>query len=439
MKSKSLIIILLSTFIISCSTEEREIPTLEVGQDFTDNNVRIITIDTFEVRTSTFRFDSIVTSEGNRLLVGRYLDKYFGEIRSESYMELTATDYNLSEDAELDSIALILGYDHYFYNDTTQIFHLNIHKLLESFETDEDNFFNTSILKSDSVPIVSKRFFPEPQGEDSLHISLPVSFGQKIFESLKVKTITGDDDLTEQLKGIVLKPSPEDNSSIIGFSKNPKKTYLRFFYSLPQEFEDEGKDEVFDLIIKPGNSLNSYNHIAGDVAGSPLDTLVDQEINLSSFHSNHLSFMQSGVGFVTRIEFPTIRNIGDLPGTGTILNAVLEISPLRDSYDDSVPIRDSLQVQVVDQNNEFSSFLRNGHGLVFGRIIYENNEFNETLYQIPVASYIEEELREVPEIDNALIVFPKDFYDTLDRAVLEGLGSSHFEPKLILTYAIYDE
>jgi len=274
MKYKGWILVSLVLAVISCSTEERDIPTLEVGQEFTDRAVRLVEIDTFEVRTGTFKFDSIITSGRDRLLVGRYIDQFFGAVKSESYMELTAMDYNVPDDAELDSIALILGYDHYFYNDTLQLSHIRVHRILEDFETTEDVFYNTSSLRYDTIPMMTKSFYPEPMGEDSLHISIPRSFGADIFELLREKSISGDEDFVEQFKGIVLSPVTNGNSTVIGFSKSTERTMLRFYYSLPEEFEDGDEDDGDDLflnfVIKQTHGLNTFNRITSDVTGLPL-------------------------------------------------------------------------------------------------------------------------------------------------------------------------
>ena len=442
MKQLNWILTLTLPLVVSCSVEERDIPTLEVGQEFTDKTVRLIEIDTFEVRTSTFKLDSMITSQGKRLLIGRYLDNYFGTVKSESYLELTAEDYRVPEDAELDSIALILGYDGYYYNDTLQLSHIQVHELLEEFKPAEDNFYNTSVLDFDTIPMVTKRFYPEPLGGDSLHVSVPKSFGEHVFELLKENSISGDNDFTEQFKGIVLRPSTDASSSVIGFTNDPEKTYLRFFYSIPEEFddgdEDDGNELVLDLTTTPSYDLGWFNRITGDVTGLPLETLGDQEFELSSMNGGGLTFMQSGTGFVTKVQFPTIKNIGDLPGTGTILSAVLEMTPLVDN-EDILPLKNSLQVQMVDQNNEFSSFLMNGNGIIYGRFGETDLEFSESIYQISVTGYIEQELIEAPEIDNGLILMPNDFQSAIDRVVLYGSAHKDYAPKLIITYAIYDE
>ncbi|MEO1548126.1 MAG: DUF4270 family protein, partial [Bacteroidota bacterium] len=119
----------LTALVVACAVDTSEIPTLEVGQEFVDSNVRVVTTDTFTVAVTTFKFDSIVTSGTDRLLIGQYPDEYFGQVKTATYMELAPLTYSLPSDAELDSVGLVLGYDNYFYNDTTQLSVLNIHEL----------------------------------------------------------------------------------------------------------------------------------------------------------------------------------------------------------------------------------------------------------------------------------------------------------------------
>lgn len=438
MKYNGWVLIPLALIIVSCSTQERDVPTLELGLEFTDKTVRLIEIDTFEVKSDTFKFDSLISSDGNRLLVGRYLDPYYGTVKIESFMELAATHYRLPEDATLDSMALILGYDRYFYNDTLALCQLGIHRLLEDFETGEDHFYNTSSLRYDTVPMATKSFYPQPLGEDSLHISIPRSQGEHLFDMIRRKSISTDDEFTDRFKGIVLRPLPGSNAAVIGFTKNAQRTLLRFYYSIPQEFDEE-EDLFLDFMIKPAYGSKAFNRIKSDVTGLALAALTDQEINLSSGDGGDMTFMQSGSGYVTRVEFPTLKNIGDLPGTGTVLDAVLILVPVLDSYDEFIRLGDSLHVQVVDQNNDISSVLNNGKGPVYGRFGPHDREFDEPHYRIPVTAYVEQEFLEVPHIDNGLILSPNDFRNSIDRVVLYGAGSKDYAPKLIITYAIYDE
>ncbi|WP_271783089.1 DUF4270 family protein [Aquimarina algiphila] len=421
---------------IACS-EEEDIPTLEVGQDFTSSNVRVISIDTFTVELSTYKIDSITTSSPSRILVGQYIDEIFGITIAKSYMELTPESYSIPNDAKLDSIALILNYDNYFYNDTLKTSSINVHLLKDEVRPEDDVFYNTSTIPYEEAPIATKNYKPEPIREDSLHISIPIDIGQTLFDKIQEGDINDKEELRNELKGFALLPGELDNSSIIGFSTDNTVTYLRFFYTLEDsEFEDD--EQTFDLGINVSESFPTYfNNIQSNTDGTFFTTLTDQEINLSSTESNNRSYIQAGVGIITKIQFPTIKKIQEIPGTGTIVDATLRIKSPLQVYSNILPIRDSLFVNNIDQNNNIGNQLANGTNNVFATIDESDKEFNEIVYEIPIGAYLESEISEAPEIDNGIAIFPQNFNDTVNRIVLEGENSTDFEAQLIITYAIY--
>ena len=78
--------------------------TYEVGEDFVDSSTRMYFIDSLTVESSTFKFDTLVVSSANRLLIGSYKDEYFGNVKSETYSELINNIFDIDEDAKFDSI-----------------------------------------------------------------------------------------------------------------------------------------------------------------------------------------------------------------------------------------------------------------------------------------------------------------------------------------------
>lgn len=418
---------------------------MEVGQEFVDSNVHLIVLDTFELQMSTFKFDSINTSDSDRLLFGKYSDEYFGEVESRAFFELIAAagesitgPYDISPDAELDSVALILGYDEYFYQDTTRFLRMNVHRLKEEVFPEDDVFFNTSTLEFDSIPITSRQFRPEPFDEDSLHISLPFQFGNDLFDKILENDINDNSDLRDDLPGFVLIPGENDDGSIIGFSRNQEDTYLRFYYSIPDEFNDD--EEILDLVINPFPvTPTAFHNVRSSSSGTGLDLLVDEEVELMSFESNDLTFIQSATGFATKVSFPNIKSLFDIPGTGTLLSAQLQIKPLRESVTDLTPLRDSLSIAVIDANNVIVEEIRTGTGLVQGVLTGEEEEFGTLLYEIPVGIFLDQKLNEQRETENALVLFNENFNETVNRLVLQGEENDDYRARVILTYAIYDE
>ena len=169
--------IAIAIFVISCSTDSDEESTL-AGEDFTNTNIRVLSIDTFSVKFSTMKFDSISTSISSRLLIGKYEDDDMGIVSSSSYMQLNPDSYYIDNDAVLDSVGLVLGYDTYYYNDTTQVSTLNIHKLIDKMSSDDDVFYNTSETAYETTPLISKSYIPTPN-RDSLFVTLPYTFGEE--------------------------------------------------------------------------------------------------------------------------------------------------------------------------------------------------------------------------------------------------------------------
>ncbi|MEZ4801707.1 MAG: DUF4270 family protein [Gelidibacter sp.] len=428
-----LTIVLFPFYILSCS-EESEIEKFVVGEEFTNTNVRIIQIDTFSVELSTYKLDSIVTSGSNRLLFGQYTDASLGKVTATPYFELSANSYSISDEAILDSVALILKYDQYFYSDTTQVMHMRFHQLTERVKPDETDFYNTSNLNFAEVPIATKTFYPEPH-RDSLHVSIPFNYGNTLFNFIS-DNVNSTDEFIQEYKGFTLQVDSADNGSVIGFSNQSGSSYLRFFYRLSDD--DEDTEYHYDLFITASSDVPKYfNRIQSDVTGLALSTLTDQDYNLASENSNHESYFQSGIGYLTRMNFPSIRKLYDIEGEGTVLNAVLRLKPKSLSYNDNLKLRDTLSLFYVDQNNNVTDQVYNSLGEVTAKIVKNTDGYEDTYYEIPVLEYIDLKLIQAPLIDDALIMYHNDYNKSLDRIIFNDMFENN-GAKLILTYAIYD-
>ena len=99
--------------LVSCSTDNFNTSDFLAGEAFTDSNLRVVLVDTLTVETSTMKFDSIVSSESTRILVGKYTDPVFGTVKTSSYMGMLPSSFSIDSEAEYDSIALYLKLDKY--------------------------------------------------------------------------------------------------------------------------------------------------------------------------------------------------------------------------------------------------------------------------------------------------------------------------------------
>lgn len=431
----------LSIFVLwSCSSENYNASDFLAGEEFTDSNIRVALIDTITVEISTMKFDSIVTSESSRVLVGKYNDPEFGVVKSSAYMGLMPSSYVIDSEAEYDSIALYMKYDSYYYNDTLRTNTLHVKRLSATLKPSEgDYLYNTSEAEYFEDDIGTLTFMPRPMDGDSLEIKLSDALGVDLFEKFQEKEITTSDQFKDYFKGIALIPGQTDNGSVIGFTKSSESIFVRLYFSEAEETErvQSYLDLNMDVTSSP---VPFFNRIESENPNTNLETLSDQEVNLDSKDSGGLSYIQSGVGIATRVEFPHIKNLYDIKGQGTILDAVLKIRPLSGSFTDNLILKDSLSVYIVDQNNDLiSQLLVEEIAPVQGILNRDNEEFNDIYYEFSLGSYIEELFTEEMETEEALILLPDNYNSTVDRFILNGSGNTGYSTVMELTFAIYDE
>ena len=432
----ALVVFVFLILLTSCSSDTLNGSDFEAGDTFTDSDIRVIQLDTMTVDFSTMKFDSIDTSQSARMLVGKYNDPVFGTIKTASFMELVPSSYSIDTDAEYDSITFLLRPDGYFYNDTLQTSTLLIKQVNESLEpADGINFYNTSVINYDQENLGSLTYTPRPLSTDSLEIKINDTFGQALFDNLQQQNISTYDEFKNYFHGITVQPDENNNASIQGFSL---ASNMRLYYSIAGENERIQYYTDFSLNIA-SSPIPFFNQISAEDPNSYLTALTDQETNLYSSETEYQSFIQSGIGIATRIEFPHIKSVFNIQGQGTLLDASLKIAPTIGSYNDLLMLRDTLSVFIVDQNNELSGQLYATDGSAALAILNRNDqEFNDIYYELPLSGYLEGLLSVDLESSDALILLPSNYNSTVDRFVL-NTDINTTGTTLELTYAIYDE
>ncbi len=214
--------------ILSCGTDT-DAGEFVIGSDYLALSNKVILIDTVTVEMSTVNFDSLVTSSQSRILIGNYDDPIFGNGGSDT----ETTNY------VFDSLAMILKYDNYYYGDTTKVQTFDIHRLTQRVKpnTEDDSFYNNSVLSYSDESIGTISYKPRPIEKDSITIKMNDAFGAAIFQKLKKREITDFDSFSEYLKGLVLVSSASNSSSVVGFKAGMSK--VRLYYSKYQADTEE--------------------------------------------------------------------------------------------------------------------------------------------------------------------------------------------------------
>ncbi|MGS2762217.1 DUF4270 family protein [Sinomicrobium sp. M5D2P9] len=431
----------LSVLLWSCGDDNAYDTDFEAGEDFTDSNIRVLYIDTLTVEMSTIKFDSLVTSDATRILIGQYPDTVFGRTTASSYFELLPTSYNINNEALYDSISLFLGYDKYYYNDTLQPSSIQVKRLTARVKPVEGNsFYNGQSIAHETESLGEIIFNPRPlSGKDSVEIKLDDTFGEELFERIQKKNITTNDQLREYFKGLTLQPGESDGGAVLGFNTSSDKTYLRIYYSTRET--EEPTVQYTDFAITTGNSpATFFNSIVSEDSETPFSQLTTRKTLLPSAETGNKVFIQSGTGITTRIRFPSIRSLYDIEGTGTVLNAVLKIKPTNAYYDKHLPLKDTLNIFVVDQNNDITEQLTTSESTALLAVLNRaNQEFNELYFEIPLGTYIERLMTATREDRSSLILIPSQYSSSVNRMVLNGENNGDYKATLELLYTIYDE
>jgi len=414
--------------IISCDND-----STDLGKDLIETNTRLYYIDSLTINSSTFQFDSIIVSSTNRLLLGAYTDPTFGVTKSEIYTNFSSNFIDIDNDAVYDSIALILNYDTYFYNDTTATQEIKLYKVLQTIRPDEDDYYyNTSNFEIDNTPLAIQNFTPKPNKLDSVHVSINSDFGQLLFNDIQGNEFNDYNELINEYKGFLITPNI-NNTAVLGFENT---SLFRLYYTIP-----DGTDNVEKTLDLTFNTNNSFHNISSNQTGTPFESLNDQSIFINSSEINNTSFMQSGTGILTRIDVPHLESLGQINGTGTILEANLKITLKNNSNSEILSTRDSLSLFVINQKSEVVSELL----LYSGDNAYaflgndENTEFDTQTYRASIKTFVDLKLTHSNRQNYYLAIYPQDFNSSVDRYILNGESlTDDIKLKLELIYAVYD-
>ncbi|WP_026631552.1 DUF4270 family protein [Dyadobacter alkalitolerans] len=344
--------------------------------------------DTASVSLSSVGTDSVFTGGSGRLLLGRNIDPYFGKFQATPFFQPTIqTALVVPELAVYDSLVLSLRYDNYTYGDTTIAMNIAVHKLLANM-LDKNAYYNTDKTPYEATALGKVKVVPTPRSSGRLRIKLSDVLGKQIFSMSKNNQLPSNTEWIDLVKGLVLVPGSSDNGPLVGFRLFDDHTSIQLHYHLT---EDDGVKRD-STIIKSGIG---YNQILSDRKGTQLVKLPNtKRISLPSEQSGNMSFVQAGLGVMTRVDFPTIMDLKINPYT-VVNKAFLHVTPLAGSVTNFYRAPDTLYAYLVDKNNEYfqgsTGFPEPARTLagtpVFGR--YQVDLLNNTaFYLFDVGGYI---------------------------------------------------
>ncbi len=430
---KFLFLIIVSVGFWSCESGDQQIGTNFIG----GNTLQINKIDTFTIKTSTVLLDSIQTwSNTNfairQILVGRYNDPFLGNVSCSSFFQLDLNQsFQPSDSAVYDSVVLGLSYN-YTFGDTNKIQNIYVRQLVNQIDQTQI-YFNTSSVNSLPLVLGSAQFKARPGFNLPLHIKLSDTFGKDILTRAKAGNFLSNQDWLNYFNGIALTSGNSDDASIIGFNSSADSTALRVYYHLKG---DNGDILKLNRAIRVGFCFNS---ILSDRKLTKLAILKQKKDIINSSQTDEQTYIQTGVGIGTRIDFPTLLDLqtadpnSNLVGFNQVTLTIKAIQPLDRLY----PLPSALNLNYATDDNVLLGVLPFSFSAVPQNINYKiDPSSNDITYTFDLYQYVNNIVKGKSLKYNGLILTANSSRDPyeLNKLVLGSQKYSYNAIKLNVFY-----
>ena len=350
-----------SLFLSSCDT------TKEIGSDLFSVEVGLNYTDTLSIKSSTVQIDSIYTNKTGNFTIGSISHPDFGRVQSSFFTQISNADTLFAKTTSVfDSIRLELVYST-FQGDITKPQTISVHRLQDSLSLNTI-YFNNSTVKFDPIAIATHRFVPKPirarsaNGDslqyDTLSFKLSPELGKELLSKYTDKAISGGGPaFRKYFYGLYFKSSSADDAAFLGFSAaysrislyyhnqvDNVKSVAYYYFSLSNRFSPELQARFNRIEFTRSGTLANLKKV-GDI--------------IPASATNFTTFVQSGTGIATKIEFPSLNK---LKGNRNIAinKAELILEPLENiSYSQTLG-----QLSLI-QTNPTNRTLRNSYGLLY--------------------------------------------------------------------------
>ncbi|MDB5280262.1 MAG: hypothetical protein JWR61_5217 [Ferruginibacter sp.] len=426
--------LLFTSFIIS-SCEKQDIT---FGSGFIDNTItNLVLVDTVTVNVSTVYVDSFVTSGTHSILAGKYKDEKFGTIASQSFVQLglpSNTTYDIPNGSVFDSLEVILKLNKSFYGDTLVPYKLSVYQLSQqiAYSTAQYSFFNNNSWPYSNTTLGSSEMIINPSTRDTLAIKLSPALGQELFYKLQNKTIEVQtvDQFVNYFKGLAF-VGGTNNNCIIGFKDS---LTMRLHYQKPGVFSESA---IIDFGI---NQINyQFNNITSDRSGTAIAALGPSNKQLAASATGNAGYSQYISGAVTRLSFPYLKDLYQLPDFLKIVKAELEIKPVQNSFLNYYRLPPTLRLSATDQTNLLGTDLTTIAGssavVQYGNLYIDNLYGTSTAYTYDVTSYLQALLPNTEGSKNGLLVLPPDATVIFNRLLIANAANGANKTQVKIYYA----
>lgn len=409
---------------------------IQFGNQFLDNGyTQVVKVDSFSVDLSTVYVDSFVTSGKNVAMIGAYSDPVFGQINSNTYLEVVPpvfTDLSYYSDSfkttSFDSLALVIRPDKSYFGDTSKPLRLNVNSLSESivpYANGVYNYiYNTRVFTVNSNLLGTKTISLRPNSGDSVIIRLDDVLGNELLKKFQDPNDVDNkttDAFLQYFKGLRISADP-GSQLIFGASDS---VVMRLYYKKAGLYQ-ENRHMDFTL----ANAAHQFNNITVDRSGTVLKDLSTAK-QLSSTATANAAYTLYMAGAMAKLRFPTARDILKLPDFAKILKATLIIRPVRGTYGTGLyqlppELRLSTTTQLNQIGDDLSIVESNGSSTVQnGNLVVDDLYGENTIYSYDISSYLRGVIADGTINANGLLLLPAaSTFDTRFGRVVIGNGAN---------------
>lgn len=442
--SKNWLLVFIIAVLASCSTD---VGNFQIGEDLVKSKSKIMVVDSFAVKLSTVKIDSVATSSPSTALVGKYTNSLIGSTEMRHYfnVDLASSYSSLDQDKDIfDSITVKFSYSGFSIGDTLSPVTFSLHRLTEELELAIDAnrneyLYNTSSFDYDPTPLGTYSFVPRPS-QDSIEFRLNDAFGEEILNWIYTdESSDKNTNFLEKLKGFVM--VPESNANVILGFDNTSTSGLGFkIYTHIADMAITEKTYLFNVSTKGSN----FNQSIADRSGTDFDQLQSQEEKISTNLTNHISYIQGTSGVISRIDFPSLGGIFAYENM-VLIKAELVLAPSYDNDMDNLP--STLNFLSTNKFNEYSTnntltiSTSTGATVAVSASLSADVLNGKYSYTADVTNYLQSALSNyMYDANNGLFVsMPStNFLNQAPLLFLEDGSSANTKPKLNLYFLKYE-
>lgn len=421
---------------------------IQVGSEMAESHTRIITVDTVGVLLSSFVLDSFQTNGNSFALIGNYHDAYTGKTNASTFFQLGLPTLPediatlLPKSAVYDSLVLYMKPSGYYYGDTTQPFDISVYQLAEQptaktlpGNSGQQVIYNRTSFALKGAPLATYSRPVRPNKErDSITIKLPQAMGEDFYLKLqnKASQFASAENWLDFFRGICIQPSNNNPGAVYGFNMNDSSISMRLHYHLTVPGK---QDKVLEFVMT--NAHLQFNRILPDRTGTLLERAFTNQREFFASSAHPFAISQSGTGVYLKARFPSLRDVLKINEVVRLMDARLEIKPVKSSYGTYVnKLPGFLFLQTVDIGNSPTGRLLDSTGEVMYRSPEIDNLYSSpTKYTFQVTSYINSLLNNPGSLETGLFILEEEpqVAKQINRAVIGNyLNATNYQTRLIL-------